>query len=99
MKVETSRTFRLPKMSERDAAGRLISIPGMVEAEAMSPISDEGVPRLFAKGFRTGFLDIVELKIANDPIKQRTQKTLSLLSFFKVIDRLHRKGKQYPIFH
>jgi len=77
MKVETSRTFRLPKMSEREAAGRLISIPGMVEAEATIPISVEGVPRLFAKGFRTGFFDIVELRIANTPITHNARKIYS----------------------
>ena len=77
MKVETSRTFRLPKMSEREAAGRLMSIPGMVEAEATSPIRLEGVPRLVAKGFRTGFLDIVELRIANAPIVHSARKTYS----------------------
>lgn len=77
MKVETSRTFRLPKMSEREAAGRLMSIPGMVEAEATSPIRLEGAPRLFAKGFRTGFLDIVELRIANAPITHKARKIYS----------------------
>jgi len=77
MKVETSRTFRLPKMSEREAAGRLMSIPGMVEAEATIPISVEGVPRLFAKGFRTGFFDIVELRIANTPITHNARKIYS----------------------
>ena len=30
-------TFRLPKMSESEAAGKLTSIPGIVEAEAAKP--------------------------------------------------------------
>ena len=34
-----------------------------------------------AKGFNTGFLDIVELRIAKRPIKQRIQKALSRWSF------------------
>ena len=33
-----------------------------------------GVPRLSAKGLRTGFLDIVELKIANIPMVHTTKK-------------------------
>lgn len=57
-------------MSEREVAGRLTSIPGMVEAEATNPIRLEGIPRLVAKGFRTEFLDIVKLRIANAPIAQ-----------------------------
>lgn len=55
-------------MSEREAAGKLTSIPGIVEAEATRPISPEGVPRLVAKGFRTGFLDMVELRMASAPM-------------------------------
>jgi hypothetical protein len=61
-------------MSESDAAGRLISMPGMVEADATMPSRSLGVPMLFAKGLRTGFLDIVELKIANNPMMQITAK-------------------------
>ena len=33
-----------------------------------------GVPRLSANGLRTGFLDIVELRIANIPIMHNTKK-------------------------
>ena len=80
-----SNTFRLPKMSERLAAGRLMSIPGIVEADATKPINSEGVPRLVANGFRTGFLDIVELRIANNPIIQSIQKKFSPL-FFNLFD-------------
>jgi hypothetical protein len=36
-----------------------------------------GVSRLKEKGFRTGLLDIVELKIANSPIVQIIRKMLS----------------------
>jgi len=63
-------------MSESEAAGKLIKMPGIVEAEAMKPSSSVGVPRCEAKGFKTGFLDIVELKIAKNPIMQSVQKTL-----------------------
>jgi hypothetical protein len=66
-------------MSESEAAGRLIKIPGMVEAAATKPLHSVGVPRLAAKGFNTGLLDIVELKIANPPITQRVQKTIFTL--------------------
>ncbi len=61
-------------MSESEAAGRLMSMPGMVDAEATMPSRSSGVPRLFAKGFRTGFLDMVELRIANKPITQIMMK-------------------------
>ena len=62
-------------MSESEAAGKLIKIPGIVEAEKTGPLQSVGVPRLAEKGFSTGFLAIVELKIANPPIMQRVQKT------------------------
>jgi len=35
--ADTINTFRLPKMSESEAAGKLTSIPGIVEAEATKP--------------------------------------------------------------
>ena len=70
MNVANRSTFFLPKMSEREAAGRLTIIPGIVEAAAIMPIRSEGAPRLTAKGLRTGFLDIVELRIAIAPITQ-----------------------------
>jgi hypothetical protein len=49
-------------------------MPGMVEAEATMPSRSSGVPKLDAKGFRTGFLDMVELRIANKPITQIIKK-------------------------
>ncbi len=61
-------------MSESDAAGKLISIPGIVEAEATMPSRSLGVPRLVAKGLRTGFFDIVELRIAKKPKAHITKK-------------------------
>jgi hypothetical protein len=75
-KAENKRTFRLPNTSESDAAGKLISMPGMVEAEATIPSKSSGVPRLVAKGFRTGFLDMFELKITKKPITQITRKNV-----------------------
>ncbi|MDH5782776.1 MAG: hypothetical protein OEZ35_03820 [Candidatus Bathyarchaeota archaeon] len=76
-------------MSDREAAGKLINIPGMVEAEATKPIQKpSGVLRLSAKGFKTGFFDIVELKIANDPMMQSIQNRLFLVFFgCKVINK------------
>ena len=69
-------------MSEREPAGKLISIPGMVEATATKPVQNpSGVPRLAAKEGKTGFFDIVELKIANTPMIQSIQKMLSLALF------------------
>jgi len=72
--LDAKRTFLLPKISDRDPAGRLIMTPGIVEAAATNPIKTSGVPKLSAKGFRTGFLDIVELRMANAPITHRTRK-------------------------
>ena len=46
----------------------------MVDAEATMPSKSSGVPRLVAKGFNTGFFDMVELRIANNPIMQITKK-------------------------
>ena len=68
-------------MSESEAAGKLIKIPGMVEAAATKPDQSVGVPRLNEKGFRTGLLDIVELRIAKNPMIQSVQKTAFLALF------------------
>jgi len=62
-------------MSESDATGKLTRIPGIVEAEATTPVQLVGVPRLNEKGFKTGLLDIVELRIAKNPIIQRFKNT------------------------
>jgi hypothetical protein len=72
--LEARRTFFLPRTSDNEPAGRLIRTPGMVEAAATNPIKASGVPRLSAKGFRTGFLDIVELRIADAPMIHKTKK-------------------------
>jgi hypothetical protein len=61
-------------MSEREAAGRLMRIPGMVEAAATKPSRSVGVPMLVAKGFNTGLLDMVELRMAKAPITQSIRK-------------------------
>jgi len=75
-------------MSEREAAGKLIKIPGTVEAAAITPVQSVGVPRLAEKGFRTGLLDIVELRIAKSPIVQSIQKMLPLVFFvWRIISR------------
>jgi len=75
MTLETSRTFLLPKISEREPAGKLIRIPGIVEATATKPVQKpSGVPRLAANEGKTGFFDIVELRIANTPMMQSIKK-------------------------
>ena len=68
-------------MSESEAAGRLTRIPGIVDAAATMPVKLVGVPRLIAKGFSTGFLDMVLLSMAKAPMMQRTQKYRSLTIF------------------
>jgi hypothetical protein len=62
-------------------------MPGIVEAAAIMPVKSVGVPRLTANGFRTGFLDIVELRIANVPITQKAIKYALLVdaTFFSCL--------------
>jgi hypothetical protein len=67
MKAESNSTLRLPKMSDIEAAGKLMRMPGMVEAEATMPNKSSGVPKLVAKGLSTGFFDILELRMAKNP--------------------------------
>jgi hypothetical protein len=81
-------------MSESEAAGRLTKIPGIVDADATTPSKSSGVPKLEAKGFSTGFLDMVELKIANRPMTQRIKKKDFEVHFALNI-RLDHKGA-YP---
>lgn len=69
-------------MSESDAAGKLTRIPGIVDAEATTPVQSAGVPRLSEKGFKTGLLDIVELKMAKKPMTERVQNGL-VTTFFR----------------
>ena len=58
--------------------GKLTNMPGIVEAAAITPVKSAGVPRLIAKGFSTGSLDMVLLRMANAPIMQRIKKYLSI---------------------
>jgi hypothetical protein len=51
-----------------------MSIPGIVATAATTPNNSSGVPRLVAKGFSTGFFDMVELRIANKPIMHIIRK-------------------------
>ena len=64
------------------------------------PVKSVGVPRLKAKGFNTGSLDIVELRIANAPMMQRTKKYRSLTIFLSCNDNqpLTFLGKSYFAF-
>ncbi len=66
-KAESNSILRLPKMSESEAAGKLMRMPGMVDADATMPNKSSGVPKLEANGLSTGFFDMVELRIANKP--------------------------------
>ena len=76
-RVEIKSIFLLPKMSEREPAGKLINTPGTVDAAAINPINATGVPKLSANGFNTGFFDIVELRMAKAPTTQRIRNTRS----------------------
>jgi hypothetical protein len=60
-------------------------MPGIVEAEATKPNKSVGVPRLFAKGFKTGFFDIVELRIAKKPMMHNIRKKLVRVRFLRDI--------------
>jgi hypothetical protein len=68
-------------MSESDAAGKLIRIPGIVDAEATMPNKSSGVPKVVAKGLRTGFFDSVELRIAKKPKTHITMKKAFCVRF------------------
>jgi hypothetical protein len=74
-------------MSESDAAGKLTKIPGIVEAAATKPVQSVGVPRLSEKGLRTGLFDIVELRIAKNPMMHRVRKTLSPMFLVRMLIR------------
>src|ERR1700681_4176357 len=66
---------RLPKKSEIAPAGKLISIPGIVDAITIQPISWGVAPRCAAKSGSTGVFDNVELRMASAPIDAiRTKK-------------------------
>jgi hypothetical protein len=78
MKVDKIRIFLLPKTSDNEAAGKLINMPGMVEAAAITPVKSAGVPKLIAKGLSTGSLDMVELKMAKAPMMHKIKKYLSV---------------------
>jgi hypothetical protein len=80
-KTANNKTLRLPKTSESDAAGKLMSMPGIVDAEATMPSKSSGVPRLVANGFRTGFFDMVELRIAKKPIVHIIRKNAFCVHF------------------
>lgn len=71
-------------MSESEAAGRLTRMPGIVDAAATMPVQSVGVSKLFAKGLSTGDFDMVELRIAKNPIKQSIRKMLIPASFDSV---------------
>jgi hypothetical protein len=57
----------------------LMRIPGIVEAADMRPMYPSAAPRCCAKRGRTGFLDMVEEKMAHPPMILKTQNTCSFL--------------------
>jgi hypothetical protein len=71
---EATITRRLPKKSEIAPAGKLMRIPGIVEAITIQPISAGVAPRCAANSGRTGVFDSVELKIASAPIAAMRRK-------------------------
>ena len=62
-------------MSERDEAGKLTRMPGIVEAAPMKPDQSVCVCSVAAKGF-SRVLDIVELRIAKSPMTHSVKKML-----------------------
>jgi len=66
----------------------------MVEAEATMPNKSSGVPRLAAKGFSTGFLDMVELRMAKNPMMHRiTKKTVCDRLVLRISQAIKRAWK------
>ncbi len=57
-------------------------IPGIVEAEATIPVQSVGVPRYSINGFRTGSFDIVELRMAKNPMIMIARNTLVWVVLF-----------------
>ena len=78
MILDINKTFLLPTLSDNLPAGRLTRIPGIVDAAATKPNNGSlsGIPIDLAKGFRTGFFDIVELRIAKNPMMHNIKKKL-----------------------
>jgi len=61
-------------MSEKTPKGKLARMPGIVDAAAIKPISGSDAPKLIANKVKVGLFDIVELKIANNPMTERYTK-------------------------
>jgi len=72
-------------MSERIPKGKLATMPGMVEAAAIKPISGSDAPKLIANRVNVGLFDIVELKIANKPMVERKKNGVEIRCTFKFI--------------
>ena len=56
MNVAKISIFLLPKTSESEAAGRLTSMPGIVEAAAIYPLNQLAFLRLMRRGSALGLL-------------------------------------------
>ena len=96
--IRNIKNLLLPRTSESEAAGKLTKIPGMVDAAATMPIRSVGVWKLFAKGFRTGLLDIVELSIAKRPITHSVQNMLLEALDGNVIMKNQRRHQYFSLF-
>lgn len=66
----------LPHLSENIPAGMLAMIPVNADTPAMIPTPVGVAPRCSVNKGRTGLLEMVELKMANNPEVQRTMKGL-----------------------
>jgi len=55
-------------------AGILAMMPVNAETAATMPTPDGAAPRCWAKSGSTGLFDMVELKIARNPVMQRRRK-------------------------
>jgi hypothetical protein len=68
-----------PNRSASIPAGTLKATPAKAETAAIKPMAEGSAPNCLAKSGRTGLLEMVELKIANRPVAQRTRKGPNLI--------------------
>ena len=62
-------------------------IPMIVDAAATRPITESDAPKSFVNKGRTGFLDIVELNMANMPIPHN--KIKGEIAFFAMLTSIN----------
>jgi hypothetical protein len=71
--------IRLPHLSESIPAGRLAIIPAKADIAATMPTPEGSAPRCEAKRGSTGLFEIVELKIAKNPVVHKIRKGLNFI--------------------